>query len=112
MNGELMNRLLHKAPWVKAIRNFFRGPRLPGNAGRTFRFHLAYAVLDAATGGILLAAMAVPPGALLVIGGLGVILSGVYSLWQATAERRERRPQTMTEFERQFLGEVPMGKSA
>ena len=34
--------------------SFFRGPQMSGNAARTFRFHLAFAVLDAAAGGILL----------------------------------------------------------
>ena len=33
---------------------FFRGPPLSGNARRTFRLHLGYALLDAAAGGILL----------------------------------------------------------
>jgi len=46
---------------VKPIRRFFRGPGLSGNAQQTFRFHLAYAVLDAATGGILLNAPIVCP---------------------------------------------------
>ena len=41
---------------VKPIfaRDFFRGPCLSGNAARTFRLHLAYALLDATAGGILL----------------------------------------------------------
>jgi len=56
----------------------------------------------ASAAGMALAAMAVPPGALLIIGGLGVIFSGIYSFWQAAAERRERRAETMTEFEHQF----------
>jgi len=67
--------------------------------------------LGASAAGMVLAAMAIPPGALLVFGGVGVILSGVYSLWQAAREREEHRPQTMTEFEREFLGEVPISRS-
>ncbi len=37
-----------------AIARFFQAPDLPAEARRTFRFHLAYALLDAAAGGILL----------------------------------------------------------
>ncbi len=33
---------------------FFRGPHLTGNAARTFHWHVAYAILDGAAGGILL----------------------------------------------------------
>ena len=58
--------------------------------------------LSASAMGMVLAAMAVPPGALLLMGGLGVSLSGAYSLWQAHVDRREQRPETMTDFERQF----------
>jgi hypothetical protein len=58
--------------------------------------------LGASATGMVLAAMAVPPGALLIVGGLGVIAAGVYSLWQAARERRQRLPETMTEFETQF----------
>jgi len=36
------------------IATFFQAPDLPADARRTFRFHLAYALLDAAAGGILL----------------------------------------------------------
>ena len=36
------------------MRSFFRGPQLSGNARRTYHRHLAYAVLDATAGGILL----------------------------------------------------------
>jgi len=59
--------------------------------------------LGASAAGMVLAAMAVPPTTLLVVGGLGVIASGLYSLGQAGRERREKRPETMTEFERQFV---------
>jgi hypothetical protein len=47
-------------------------------------------------------ALSVQPVTLIWIGGLGVILSGVYSLWQAARERKEHRPQTFAEFEAQF----------
>lgn len=40
--------------WVTTLRGFFRGPHLPGNAGRTLRFHPAYGVLNPIAGGILL----------------------------------------------------------
>jgi MFS family permease len=60
--------------------------------------------LSASAAGMTLAAMAVSPQMLLVIGGVGVILSGVYSLYQAGWERRRRQPETMSEFERQFTG--------
>jgi hypothetical protein len=53
--------------------------------------------------GMILAAVGVPVGRLLVIGGLGVIASGFYSLYQAARERREHAPETMTEFETAFL---------
>lgn len=52
--------------------------------------------------GMTLAAMAVSPQTLLVIGGVGVILSGVYSLSQAVWERQHHQPETIAEFERQF----------
>jgi len=58
--------------------------------------------LGASAAGMVLVAMAVPPGTLLIVGGLGVMAAGVYSLWQAARERRQRLPETMTEFETQF----------
>jgi hypothetical protein len=60
--------------------------------------------IAASAAGMVLAAMAVPTGTLLIIGGTGVILSGIYSFWQAAAERREGRAETMTDFEHQFTG--------
>jgi hypothetical protein len=51
---------------------------------------------------MLLMAFAVPPGLLLAFGGLGVILSGVYSFWQTIGAPRQREPQTIAEFEHQF----------
>ena len=36
---------------------------------------------------------------LMVVGGLGVILSGVYSLWQGMRERREKQLATIADFE-------------
>ncbi|MCL4207601.1 MAG: hypothetical protein KJ000_34395 [Pirellulaceae bacterium] len=52
--------------------------------------------------GMLLMALAVPPGLLLALGGLGVVMSGVYSLLQASGEPRYRGPETIAEFEHQF----------
>jgi hypothetical protein len=49
-------------------------------------------------------ALSVQPGTLLWIGGLGMMASGFYSLWQAARERKEHRPQTFAEFEAQFQG--------
>lgn len=49
-----------------------------------------------------LAGLAMSPVAFLVVGGAGVILSGVYSLRQAARDRRENRPQTIAEFESRF----------
>jgi hypothetical protein len=60
--------------------------------------------LAASAAGMALVFYGVPPGALIIIGGLGVMLSGLYSLWMASVERREQRPETMSEFERQFNG--------
>lgn len=60
--------------------------------------------IAAATAGIGLTAMAVQPVALMWIGGVGVIASGFYSLWQAARERKEHRPETFAEFEAQFNG--------
>jgi len=61
----------------------------------------AIRLLASATG-MLLAALMVPPVNLLLLGGLGVILSGVYSLGQAAREKREHQPKTITDFEAQF----------
>ncbi|HPM83325.1 MAG TPA: MFS transporter [Candidatus Anammoximicrobium sp.] len=55
--------------------------------------------LLASAAGMGLAALSVPPGVLLIAGGVGVVLSAAYSLWQASWERRHRGPETMTEFE-------------
>jgi len=63
--------------------------------------------LAASAAGIVLAAMAVSPQTLLVIGGTGVILSGVYSLHQAAWARKQRQPETIAEFEQQFGGCQP-----
>ncbi|TVS20517.1 MAG: MFS transporter [Planctomycetaceae bacterium] len=52
--------------------------------------------------GMLLMALAVQPGWLLAFGGLGVILSGLYSLKQALGEPKYRGPETIAEFEHQF----------
>jgi hypothetical protein len=58
--------------------------------------------IAASAAAIGLASWSVRPETLLWIGGLGVILSGFYSLWQAARERREHRPQTFAEFEKAF----------
>jgi hypothetical protein len=55
--------------------------------------------LLASAAGIGLAALSVPPGALLMAGGIGVVLSGAYSLWLAAWDRRHCGPETMAEFE-------------
>ena len=52
--------------------------------------------------GMLLVWFSVPPTTLIALGGVGVVLSGFYSLWQWDRERRERQPRTITEFEAQF----------
>jgi hypothetical protein len=58
--------------------------------------------ISASLVGMILAAMAFRPDTFLWIGGLGVIASGLYSLYQADRERREHRPRTFAEFEAQF----------
>ena len=58
--------------------------------------------LVASLAGMLLARMAVTPQTLLIVGGVGVIFAGLYSLRQAAWERRQQRPETIAEFERQF----------
>jgi hypothetical protein len=58
--------------------------------------------MAASLAGIGLAYWGVRPETLLWVGGLGVILSGLYSLWQAARERKEHRPATFAEFEAQF----------
>ena len=58
----------------------------------------------ASAAGMALAAYSVRPETLILIGGLGVIASGFYSLRQAARERKEHRPQTFAEFESEFGG--------
>lgn len=58
--------------------------------------------IAAAATGMHLAASGLAPTTLLQIGGAGVALAGMYSLWQATRERKERLPETFTQFENQF----------
>jgi len=50
-------------------------------------------------------AMSVHPETLLALGGLGVIASGAYSLWQAFRKRKQRLPSTIAQFEAQFVHE-------
>jgi len=52
--------------------------------------------------GMILSAYAIHPGTLMVAGGLGVMLSGLYSLWQGIRERREKNLATIADFESQF----------
>jgi len=52
--------------------------------------------------GMILSAYAIHPSTLMVVGGLGVILSGVYSLWQGIRERRQKNLATIADFESQF----------
>ncbi len=51
---------------------------------------------------IALAALGLSATELLMVGGAGVMLAGVYSYWQAACERRQHRPDTIVEFEAQF----------
>jgi hypothetical protein len=44
------------ASWLAIAKRLIRFPDLTGNARRTFRYHLAYAVIDGTAGGILLSA--------------------------------------------------------
>jgi len=60
--------------------------------------------LGASAVAIVLTALAVTPETLLLVGGSGVILSGVYSLRQAKREKKEHRPETIAELESQFTG--------
>jgi len=61
--------------------------------------------LAASAAGIGLTALSIPPSVLLVAGGIGVMLSGLYSLWQAAWERQQRGPETIAEFEHLWGGE-------
>lgn len=59
----------------------------------------------ASAAAIALTAMAVRPETLLALGGLGVIASGAYSLWQAIREKKQRLPNMIAQFEAQFVPE-------
>lgn len=59
--------------------------------------------LTASAAGMALAWMAVAPQTLIIIGGVGVMFSGVYSLYQAAWDRKHHQPETMAEFERRFV---------
>ncbi len=61
--------------------------------------------LSASAAAMVLSAYAFRPSTLMVVGGLGVILSGVYSLWQGLRERREKRLATIADFEAMFTTE-------
>jgi hypothetical protein len=58
--------------------------------------------VGASAAGMLLA-MVLPTVVLIVVGGLGVIAAGFYSLWQGSREKSEQRPETMADFEHQFV---------
>ena len=58
--------------------------------------------LTASAMGIVLSAAAFQPGVLMVVGGVGVILSGVYSLWQGLRERGQKDLATISDFEAMF----------
>lgn len=63
--------------------------------------------MAASAAAMVLAALLVPPGALLVLGGLGLLGAAGYSFAQAARERREHQPETMTDFETQFAPPAP-----
>ncbi len=58
--------------------------------------------LTASAAGMALVAMAISPATLIALGGLGVILSGVYSLVNGLRERRDLHLESPADFERQF----------
>ena len=60
--------------------------------------------LLASAAGIALTALNVAPQTIILFGGVGVMLSGFYSLWQAGRERHAAAPETLADFERQFRG--------
>lgn len=55
--------------------------------------------MGASVAGMTLAALSVPTGALLIVGGLGVIASGLYSLRQWRLEWGDRKLATVANFE-------------
>ncbi|MFW6170430.1 MAG: hypothetical protein ACODAD_08070, partial [Planctomycetota bacterium] len=63
--------------------------------------------MGASVAGMTLAAMSVPTGTLLIVGGLGVIASSLYSLLQWRSERGERKLATVANFEAAHRGEYP-----
>ena len=62
-----------------------------------------------AVGGLLLGALGCPLPVLFLIGGLGVMLSGLHSLWEARLERGVRGLATIADFEGQFRGAGDQG---
>jgi hypothetical protein len=54
---------------------------------------------SASAAGMALTALAISPQTLLIIGGAGVIVSGFYSLYHATWDKRRCEPATITDFE-------------
>lgn len=59
--------------------------------------------LMASATGMLLASLGFQTTTVLALGGVGVMVSGLYSFAQARRERRENRPDTIAEFESQFV---------
>lgn len=55
--------------------------------------------MGASVAGMILAALAVPTGALLILGGMGVIASSLYSLLQWRKEQGEKKWATVADFE-------------
>jgi hypothetical protein len=76
---------------------FFRAPPLTGNARRTYRYHLLYAVFDALTGGILATAPVIAKkqlgapdwqlGLNLSLAGLGMLTTLYLSHWMAVRKK-------------------------
>lgn len=75
------------------VRWFFRAPPLTGNARRTYRYHLLYALCDALTGGVIATApfialkqLGAPDwqlGIKLTLAGLGMLATLYLSHWMA-----------------------------
>ena len=76
---------------------FFHAPPLTGNASRTYRYHLQYALFDALTGGVIATApfiaikqMGAPDwqlGLKLVLSGLGMLAALYLSHWMAVRSK-------------------------
>jgi len=93
--------------WQIGVTHFAR----PGEDTSRYMFIMVFlhgAIRLVASGtGILFTALGTPTVALLLAGGIGGTLSAVYSLRMASWERRERHPDTIVDFERQFVKSSP-----